>query len=232
MSNFCRKRPPFERSDLGADADDHARHGLVVGHAVDQRALLERVVHERAHAAEDRRVDAEPERAVAFRGRHQDRLRRHRAAAVVRVVIAEAEEDEEVVVGFVRLDVFDQRGTGRSFRLEPGELIAERMRFGEDLLRPFRELDRIALDRNGKAVHRDAVNDLAARWKFVLPRNVVAMRARGQHLDLDVPGEVLGNIPRMLLGAAVDVGAVPLNDDRDFHCRSSSESGALGASGA
>jgi hypothetical protein len=34
------------------------------------------------------------------------------------------------------------------------------------------------------------------------------MRARGQHLDLDVPGEVLGNIPRMLLGAAVDVGAV------------------------
>ena len=48
------------------------------------------------------------------------------------------------------------------------------------------------------------------------------MRAGRQHLDLDVLGQVLGNVASMLLGAAVDVGAVPLNDDRDLHCRSSS----------
>jgi hypothetical protein len=44
------------------------------------------------------------------------------------------------------------------------------------------------------------------------------MRAGRQHLDLHVLGEVLRNIASMLLGAAVDVGAVPLNDDRDLHC--------------
>ena len=109
--------------NLRADADDHAGHRLVVRHALNQRALFEGVVHERAHAAEDRRIDAEPERAVAFRGRHQDRLRRHRAAAVIRVVVAEAEEDEEVVVGFVRLDVLDQRRARRPFRFEPRQLV-------------------------------------------------------------------------------------------------------------
>ena len=72
-------------------------------------------------------INAEAERAVAFRGRHQDRLRRHRAAAVERVVIAEAEEDEEVVVGFVRLDVVDQRRAGRPFGVEPRQLVAQRM---------------------------------------------------------------------------------------------------------
>ena len=110
--------------NLRADADHHAGHRLVVRHALDQRALFERVVHERADAAEHRRIDAEAERAVALRRRHQDRLRRHRAAAVIRVVIAEAEEDEEVVVGFVRLDVLDQRRARRPFGLEPRQLVA------------------------------------------------------------------------------------------------------------
>ena len=138
MSNFWRKRAGVRAlGNLRADADDHAGHRLVVRDALDQRALFERVVHERAHAAEDRRIDAEAERAVALGRRHQDRLRRHRAAAVERVVIAEAEEDEEVVVGFVRLDVLDQRGAGRPFGLEPGQLVAQRMRLREDLLRPL-----------------------------------------------------------------------------------------------
>ena len=77
-----------------------------------KRALFERVVHERANATEHRREDPEAQRAVALGGRHQDGLRRHRAAAVERVVVAEAEKDEEVVVGFVRLDVVDQRRAG------------------------------------------------------------------------------------------------------------------------
>ncbi len=104
------------------------------------------------------------------------------------------------------------------FGVEPGELVAQRMLLREDLLRPLRELDGIALDRDREAVHRDAVDDLQAWRQLVLPRDVVAMRAGRQHLDLDVLGQVLGHVPRMLLGAAVDVGAVPLNDDRDLHC--------------
>ena len=58
------------------------------------------------------------------------------------------------------------------------------------------------------------------------------MRARRQHLDLHVRREVLGHVVRMLLCATVDVGAVPLNDDRDLHCTSSSPgSGVLSVSG-
>ena len=58
------------------------------------------------------------------------------------------------------------------------------------------------------------------------------MRARRQYLDRDVLGQVLGNIAGMLLGAAVDVGAVPLDNDRNLHCRSSSPgSGVLSVSG-
>ena len=209
--------------DLRADADDHAWHRLVLGHALDQRALLVRVVHEGAHAAEHRRIDAEAQRAVALRGRHQDRLRRHRARAMERVVVAEAEEDEEVVIGFVAADVLDEVRAGGTFGIEPRQLIAHRMLLREHSLRPRRELDRIAVADVLEAVHRNAVHHLLAFGQLVLPRNVIAMRARGQHLDLDVFGQVLGDVTRVLLRAAVDVGAVALNDDRDFHCRSSSE---------
>ena len=94
-----------------------------------QRALLERVVHERADAAEDRPEDRQPERAVALGRRHEDRLLGHRAHAVVRVVVAEAEEDEEVVVRLRSCrDVLDQRGAGRPFGVEPGQLVVERVR--------------------------------------------------------------------------------------------------------
>ena len=85
------------------------------------------------------------------------------------MVIAEAEEDEEVVVGFVRLDVLDQRRTGRPLGVEPRQLIAERMPLGEHLLRPLAEFDGIPLDGDGEAMHRDALNHLAARRIFVLP---------------------------------------------------------------
>src|SRR4026209_1134158 len=106
------------------------------------------------------------------------------------------------------------------------------MRLRENFLGPLRELDRISLGGDTETVDRNAVNDVAAFRQLVFPRDVIAMRARRQHLDLDVPGEVFRDITRMLLGAAVDIGAVALNDDRDLHCRSSSESGALGAGGA
>src|SRR6478609_5020719 len=140
------------------------------------------------------------------------------------MVIAEAEKDEEVVVSFVPLDVFDQCRAGWPFRLEPRQFIAQRMLAREHLLRPFCELDRITFRRDRKTVNGDAVYHLLAFGQLVLPRDVVAMRAGRQDLDFDMLRQVLGDIPRMLFGAAVDIGAVALNNNRDLHCRSSSES--------
>ena len=222
---------PF--GNLGANADHDARHRLVVRDALDQRLFLERVVHQRANAAEHRRENGQAQRPVALGGRHQNGLRRHRAAAVERVVIAEAEEDEEVVVGFVRLDVVDERRAGGPFGIEPRQFIAQRVRLREDLGRPLRELDRVALDRHREAVDRNPVDDLQAGWQLVLPRDVIAMRAGREHLDLDVLGQMLRDVTGMLLGTAVDVSTVPLDDDRDLHCSplSSEDAGATGPSG-
>src|SRR5215204_4929086 len=140
------------------------------------------------------------------------------------MVIAEAEEDEEVVIRFMLLDVIDQRRAGRSLGLEPGQLVAKRMRLREHPLGQFGELDRVAFGRHRETMNGNAMHHLLAFRQLVLPRNVIAMCAGGQYLDLDVPGQVLGDVPRMLLGAAVDVGAVPLDNNRDLHCRSSSAS--------
>jgi hypothetical protein len=75
------------------------------------------------------------------------------------------------------------------------------------------------------------VDVLDALGQLVLPRDVIVMGARRQHLDLDVRGEVFGDVARVLFGAAVDVGAVPLDDDRDLHCSPSSDgSGTSGES--
>ena len=49
--------------------------------------------------------------------------------------------------------------------------------------------------------------------KLVAPRQVIT-RARGEDTDLGIACEVLGDVPRVQLGAAVDVGAVPLHNDR------------------
>ena len=57
---------------------------------------------------------------------------------------------------------------------------------------------------------------LDAGRELVGPRDIV-LRAGGEHLDLGMTREVLRDVARMQLGAAVDVGAVPLRDDRDLH---------------
>ena len=102
--NFCRKR-----HGCGALGNRRIRRrrprpgtGGVARRGLDQRALFERVVHERAHAAEHRPEDRQANRRIALRGRHEHRLVRHRARAVPRVVVAIAEEDEEVELGAPR----------------------------------------------------------------------------------------------------------------------------------
>ena len=70
--------------------------------------------------------------------------------------------------------------------------------------------------RDRKAPHRDAVDLLDAGRQLVAPGDVVAGAGR-QDLDLGVPREVLGDVARVQLRAAVDVGAVALDDDRELH---------------
>src|SRR5207302_6626652 len=69
--------------------------------------------------------------------------------------------------------------------------------------------------------HGDAVHLLDARLELVTPCHVIG-RARGEHFDLRVPREVLGDVPRMELGAAVHRRPVALDDDGDLHCASGS----------
>ena len=75
---------------------------------------------------------------------------------------------------------------------------------------------RIAFAAHREAPHRDAVDLLDAGRPLVSPRHVVA-RAGRDDLDLRVPRQPLGDVARVQLGAAVDVGTVSLDDDCQLH---------------
>ena len=107
-------------------------------------------------------------------------------------------------------------GAGRSFAVEPGELVGDRVRVVEHRARPSPELERPALVRDRKPSDRDAVDLLDPGRQLVAPGDVVARTGR-DHLDLGVPGEMFSDVARVQLRSAVDVGAVALNDDRELH---------------
>ena len=113
--------------------------------------------------------------------------------------------------------MIDQRRRGRTLRVEPIELVAEGMRLLEHTNRAPAEQPRIALVFHAKPAHRDAVDLLDAGRQLVPPRHVVG-RAGRQDLDLGVLGEMLGDVARVQLGAAVDRLSVALHDDRELHC--------------
>src|SRR4030095_10753690 len=71
--------------DRRSDADDHTRT-LPRAHALDERALLERVVHDRPRTAEQGRENSQPDGRIALGCRHEHRFLRHGADAVPRVV--------------------------------------------------------------------------------------------------------------------------------------------------
>ena len=77
--------------------------------------------------------------------------------------------------------------------------------------------------RHRKPAHGHATDGFDARRKRIGPRDVV-LRAGGEYLDLGVTRQMLSDVARMQLGAAVDVGAVPLCDDRNLHDASEPES--------
>ena len=79
------------------------------------------------------------------------------------------------------------------------------------------EQPRIALVFHPKPAHRNAVDLLDARRQLVPPRHVVCGAGR-QDLDLGVFGQMLGNVARVQLGAAIDRLSVALHDDGELHC--------------
>ena len=74
-----------------------------------------------------------------------------------------------------------------------------------------------------KPADGNAVHDFHPGRKLVAPRHVVA-RARREHVNGGVPGQVLGDVAGVQLGAAVDVGAVALHHDSELHCAEGSGS--------
>src|SRR5262245_57083815 len=86
----------------------------------------------------------------------------------------------------------------------------------EHAFRVAAELPGHPLMSDRETAHPHAVHVLDALGKFVPPGDVVA-RARGDHLDVGMPGEAFRNIAGVQLRAAVDVRAVALNRDRELH---------------
>ena len=141
--------PPRLRAfrNLRADADDDARTAAAA-HALDERPFLERVVHERPRAAKHRRRRSTgPTAGIAFGRRHEHRLVRHGARAVPRVVVAVAEEHEEVELGRARASMCRiERRARRPLAVEPRQFVGDRMRLVEDELRPAAEVVRVRAD--------------------------------------------------------------------------------------
>src|SRR6185436_6552320 len=78
------------------------------------------------------------------------------------------------------------------------------------------EVIRTAFVPDRKPAHGDPVDPIDAGRPLVAPGDVIAGAGR-HHLDLRVPREPLGHVARVQLGAAVDVGAVTLDHDRELH---------------
>ena len=164
-------------------------------------------------------IALQPERRVAFGGGDQHGPRACHPEAVIRMVVAVAEEDTVVVGIAVATKMIDQARAGRSLAAQPRQLGSDRMRLFEDLRRPPTEHVDVAFPADRKPPDRDAVHPLDTGVELVAPRDVVG-RAGRQDLDLDVSGEVLSDIPGMLLGAAVQLGAIALDDNGELHCSS------------
>jgi hypothetical protein len=103
----------------------------------------------------------------------------------------------------------------------------------KNMIRAQAEVRFVALVLYRKPFNVNAVDGVLACRVLVAPRQVIP-RARRQHADAHVPREVLREISRVQLGAAVDVGAISLHHNRNLHssgsfCVSSPGGGAGGA---
>src|SRR5258708_6666799 len=138
------------------------------------------------------------------------------------MVVAIAEKQTEGVLAGILCDVIDERRTGRPFRVQPVELVADGVALFEHAFLPPPEHLGIALMFHAESAHRNAVHLLDAWRKLVAPRDVIRGTG-GQYFDLAVLRKMPGDVPGVKFGAPVDRRAVPLNDDGDFHWASGSE---------
>src|SRR6187402_70731 len=97
------------------------------------------------------------------------------------------------------------------------------MQMMEHAIRPSSEHVRIAGLIDPESSYRYVVDCFGARLVFVAPGNVVP-GARGQHVDVGVLRQMLGDVTGVQLCAAVDVGAIALHDDSELHCAEGSGS--------
>ena len=95
----------------------------------------------------------------------------------------------------------------------------------EDVIGAQSELRLVSFMVDCKAFDGDPVDGVRSGRILVAPRQVI-VSAGGEHAHLGVARQMLGDVPRVQLGAAVDVGAVPLHDDRYPH----SSGGVAGSS--
>ena len=181
---------------------------------MDHRAFFVRVVHDGTDAAKYGRKDPERNRRIALGGGNENRPRRDAPRTVKRVVIAVAEEQDEIERA--ARNMVDERAARRPFAVEPGELIGRRVRVLEDPLRTPAEVPWIALAVHGKPPYLDAVHGLGAGRELVAPGDVIA-GTRRDDFHVRVARQTLGDVSRVQLGAAVDVSAVALYDNRESH---------------
>ena len=146
-----------------------------------------------AGAREHVLVDAEPDRRLVVRRRHEQALRRRDAQAQHRRRVEIREEHQHVVVLVVPLEVLDERRatTGPccfSHSISSWRVCGLLKIQSEYLLNAVD----VARARVGEPAHGDAADPVGAFRVLVLPGDVVA-RARRQHLDLVPLGEALGD---------------------------------------
>jgi hypothetical protein len=204
------------RRHLGADSHNHTRHVLITRDGVNHRLLFVGVVHDGPNAAKRGPEDPERDCRIPLCRWHEHRLGRYATRAVPGMIVPVAEEQHEIQVPRRADQMRDQRGACRPLALEPGELVGDGMRMLEHAVGAPPELVRVPLVSDRKAPDGDPVHLLDAGRPLIPPRHVVG-GARGENLDLRVPRQPFRHIPRVQLGAAVDVGAVALDDDTELH---------------
>ena len=210
----------FARVRLRVRQIDAAADGLLLdrtnGEMRRQEPALDvRVVGEARRKAEQLLIDVEMNGRLVVSGRHQDALVWCDLHAHHRRRVEVGEEDQHVILVLIALEVLEQRWTPRALLLQPFHFIVAAMRVIEDPLGVAVERVDIARAGVGESAHGDAAYAVGSFRVFVLPGDVV-LCAGGQHLDVVLRRQPLGDEPAVILGAAENLGAVALDDKRDL----------------
>ena len=149
---------------LRPDADDDRGHVVVARDRLDHRLLFRRVVHQRAHASKERLKHAEADRRIALGRRHEHGAAGAGPRPVIRLVVAVAEEQAEIVATR-RARRCGSRARGSS--VPRRRAIEARRRANAGCSKTAAEcrlkVEQIAFVLDGKALDRNAVDSLAAR---------------------------------------------------------------------